>query len=70
MEIFKIENLCFTYPKKEKKALLDINLTINKGEFITLIGKSGCGKTTLLRLLKSEIAPIGKIEGKIYFKNE
>jgi ABC-type nitrate/sulfonate/bicarbonate transport system ATPase subunit len=32
-------------------ALKDINLTIQKGEFISIVGPSGCGKTTLLRLI-------------------
>lgn len=32
-------------------ALTDINLTVNKGEFISIVGPSGCGKTTLLKLL-------------------
>ena len=67
MECFKIENLSFTYPNRENKALTDINLTVKQGEFITLCGKSGCGKTTLLRLLKPAAAPFGKTDGNIYF---
>ena len=33
------------------KVLDDIDLTINDGEFLTLLGPSGCGKTTILRLI-------------------
>ena len=69
MEIFNIENLSFTYPLRKKKALDNINLSIQMGDFITLCGKSGCGKTTFLRLLKSSLSPHGELEGNIYFKN-
>lgn len=67
MEIYKIENLNFTYPNKEAPALIDINLSIKQGEFVSICGRSGCGKTTLLRLLKPAISPHGKTSGNIYF---
>jgi len=67
MESFKVENLSFSYPNGCYKALDDINFTVNQGEFILLCGKSGCGKTTLLRLLKSSLAPHGEISGSICF---
>lgn len=69
MEGFKIENLSFAYPNSGKCALNGISLTIGHGEFITLCGKSGCGKTTLLRLLKPAIAPSGSISGGIYYES-
>lgn len=67
METYRIKDLSFTYPLKDKKALSHINLTIESGEFITICGKSGCGKSTLLRQLKTVLAPHGKMAGKIYF---
>lgn len=70
MESYQIENLKFQYPSREDKALDDICLTVNQGEFVTLCGKSGCGKTTLLRLLKSTLAPYGNLSGSIYFNGK
>lgn len=69
METFKVENLSFTYPDKEDKTLCNINFTVRQGEFVVLCGKSGCGKTTLLRLLKPALAPFGNKEGRIYFQD-
>ncbi|MEE0867024.1 MAG: energy-coupling factor transporter ATPase [Clostridia bacterium] len=68
MESYKIENLSFVYPNRANKALDNISITVNQGEFITLCGKSGCGKTTLLRLLKSSLSPYGALSGSIYFE--
>lgn len=70
MECYKIENLTFKYPSGTENALSDISLCVNQGEFILLCGKSGCGKTTLLRLLKSVLAPHGEMNGNIYFYEE
>ena len=68
MESFTLKNVSFTYPEQEKKALEDISLTVEKGEFIVLCGASGCGKSTLLRQLKSVLAPHGVLEGEILFE--
>ena len=67
MEVFKVENLTFSYPVKENTVLDSINFSINQGEFILICGKSGCGKTTLLRLLKPALSPHGKLNGNICF---
>lgn len=68
MEMVKIENLSFTYPERQQKALAQINLGIEEGEFVVICGESGCGKTTLLRLLKRELAPHGEKMGEIYYR--
>ncbi len=68
MALFQIENLSFSYPTAgDKESLHNINLTIEKGEYIVLCGKSGSGKTTLLRQFKSVLAPYGKKSGRILF---
>ena len=70
MEIYNIENLKFNYPNRINPALDDINIKIERGEFITLCGASGCGKTTLLRHLKPSAAPHGVKSGIVYFDNK
>lgn len=60
MEILRIEDLTFAYPSCEKNAVDGVSLSVNEGEFIVLCGASGCGKTTLLKLLKRELSPAGK----------
>lgn len=53
MEIVRTENLSKTYGNGENlvKAIDDVNLKIEKGEFIAIVGPSGSGKSTLLHLL-------------------
>lgn len=61
-----IENMFFTYSLGmpfETEVLKDINLEIDKGEFVGLIGHTGCGKTTLIQQFNGLLNPTS---GKIY----
>lgn len=63
--IIRFENVNKRYGKTN--ALIDFNLDIKKGEFITIIGSSGCGKTTALKMINGLIFPDS---GKIYINNK
>ena len=58
----KISNVSFSY-KKGAKAINNFNLEVRKGSFTTLLGESGCGKTTILKLISGFLQPdVGLIE--------
>ena len=65
MEIVKVENLTKIYGKGETKvvALDNVSFSINKGEFVAIIGPSGSGKSTMLHLLGGVDRPTS---GKVY----
>ena len=67
MDQIEIRNLSFAYPGAKKKCLEDVSFSIEKGEYVLLCGNSGCGKTTLLRHLKSVLTPTGDRAGEIFF---
>ena len=70
MAFIEIENLSFTYPNQQHRALSDISLKIDEGEFLLICGTSGSGKSTLLRQLKREITPFGAKSGRILYRGE
>ena len=66
MELLKLENVKFAY--KNTSVIEDFNLSVDEGSFTTLLGSSGCGKTTILRLISGFLNPdsgIIKINGEI-----
>ena len=69
MEILRVENLCKTYgkDKNEVKALDNISFSVNKGEFIAIIGPSGSGKSTLLHIMGGVDKPTS---GKVFMNDQ
>ena len=68
MEILRVENLNKSYGKGEAKveALKNVNLSINKGEFVVIVGPSGSGKSTLLHLIGGVDKPTS---GKVFIND-
>ena len=52
MNHLEIINVSKKYPGQEQEAVKEVSLSVKEGEVFTLVGESGCGKTTLLRLIK------------------
>lgn len=70
MALFTIEDLTFAYPESCEPTIRDLSLVVEPGAYVVVCGRTGCGKTTLLRHLKSEMAPAGKRSGRILFDGE
>lgn len=68
MELYKLEKVYKTYEFNDtlNHALNNIDLTINEGEIVVILGPSGSGKSTMLNLLSGIDKPT---KGKIYFNN-
>lgn len=69
MEILKVENLSKIYGKDSTKvvALDNVSFSVNKGEFVAIVGASGSGKSTLLHLIGGVDRPTS---GKVYINGE
>ncbi len=67
MIAIKYENICKKFKGNEHYSVDHVNAEIEEGEFITILGSSGCGKTTLLKMTNRLYEPT---EGKVYLFGE
>ncbi len=65
MELLRVEHLNFGYTNGHT-VIHDLSFSVQTGEFVVICGETGCGKTTLLRLLKQELTPKGLLNGEVY----
>ncbi len=64
--MISIENLTFVYPSSEDEgyqALTDVNISVDRGEFVVILGHNGSGKSTLAKLMNGLLMPT---KGKVY----
>ena len=70
MEMIRFDNVSFTYPLADKPALSEVSFSVSESEFLVVCGKSGCGKTTLLRQMKKNLIPYGELTGDVLYCGE
>jgi len=70
LSLFEVENLTYYYPETEQPALHNVNITIEEGEFLLIVGGSGSGKSSLARALTGLIPDFygGRIGGTVFYK--
>ena len=66
MSVIDIKNVTFSY-SQNNETIKDINLSIEKGRFVSIVGHNGCGKSTLAKLLVGLLTPE---KGEIYINDE
>ena len=62
MKAVEVNDLTFSYSGDDRCALKNVTFDVDRGDIVLIIGESGCGKTTLLRHLKSAYTPEGRRE--------
>ncbi|SFB00170.1 energy-coupling factor transport system ATP-binding protein [Acetitomaculum ruminis DSM 5522] len=70
--MIKFENVNFKYARSKDASLNNVSLKIKKGETVLICGESGCGKTTLVRMINGLIPHYyeGEMSGKVYLNGE
>ena len=67
MAAIEFKDVHFRYPLTETSALDGVTFSVNESDFIVVCGKSGCGKTTLLRHMKKNLTPYGEFSGFVTY---
>ena len=70
MAQIEIKDLSFKYRLADKESLKEVSLTVEQGQCVVVCGKSGCGKTTLLRSIKPKIRPAGEMTGTFVYEGK
>lgn len=70
MAQIEIKDLSFKYKMTDDYSLKNVSLKIEKGDFVAVCGKTGCGKTTLIKSLKPDIMPAGEKKGQVIFQDK
>ena len=67
MNVIEIEDLTYSYPGAREPALKQVNLKVEKGDFLAIVGNNGCGKSTFCKTLNGLIPHFisGNFEGKV-----
>ncbi len=67
MNVIEIRDLTYTYPGASRPTLADLNLNVEKGDFLAIIGNNGCGKSTLCKTMNGLIPHFiaGEFQGSV-----
>ena len=70
MSTIEFKNVYFRYPLAESNALDGVDFSVDRSDFVVICGKSGCGKTTLLRHMKKSLVPYGEFSGSVTYNGQ
>ena len=70
MSTIEFKDVHFRYPLAETNALDGVSFSVDESDFVVICGKSGCGKTTLLRHMKKNLSPYGEFSGSVTYNGK
>ena len=70
MSTIEFKDVHFRYPLAESNALDGVSFSVDESDFVVICGKSGCGKTTLLRHMKKNLSPYGEFSGSVTYNGK